>query len=245
MELADFSPQLSTDLAALFPPGVVVAATSAPGERGALLPDEAAGLSVGAVAKRVHEFAAGRLCARRALAEFGIVDFPVRVGAKREPLWPDGYVGSITHTDGLYAAVVGERGRFFGLGLDVEQTGRVSASLQARICVAGEIDWLAGLHSAEASVAATLIFAAKEAFYKAQFPVVREWLYFEDAAIELPDWPAPTGSWLLRPQRAMAIDRVSEFPLRGAYRLAGGFVIAGVAIEPRAATDLPGFQNLR
>jgi 4'-phosphopantetheinyl transferase EntD len=223
--------RISSELGRLFPPGVVVTATSAPGERGRLLPDEAADLSAGAVTKRVEEFTAGRACARRALAEFGIVDFPIKVGPKREPLWPEGYVGSITHTDGLCAAAVGESARFLGLGLDVEQTGRVGASIQARICVSAELDWLARLPAAEASHAATLVFAAKEAFYKAQFPVVREWLYFDVAAIEFPDWPAPAGSWLLRPQRPLAIEQYCAFPLRGGYRLEGELVVAGVAIE--------------
>jgi 4'-phosphopantetheinyl transferase EntD len=228
--------RISSELAGLFPAGVVVAETSAPVERSALLAAEAAGLSAGAVAKRVQEFAAGRLCARRALAEIGIADFPIRVGAKREPLWPEGIVGSISHTDGLCAAVVGKCSRFLGLGLDLERTGRVSVSLRSRICVATEIEWLARLSAAEASAAATLIFAAKEAFYKAQFQIAAEWLYFQHAAIEFPDWPAPAGSWLLRPQRPMAIDPVCEFPLRGAYLVRGGFAIAGLAIEPRAAT---------
>jgi len=225
--------RISSELRALFPPGVVVAETRTPGQRSGLLPDEAADLGVNAVAKRVQEFAAGRLCARRALAEFGIVDFPIRVGAKRDPLWPEGYVGSITHTDGRCAAVVGERSGFLGLGLDVEQTGRVSSSLQSRICVASELEWLAGLSTAEAGAAATLVFAAKEAFYKAQFPIVGEWLYFEHAAIEFPDWPAPEGRWVLRPQRRMAIERYCDFPLCGAYRFDAEFVVAGLAIEPR------------
>jgi 4'-phosphopantetheinyl transferase EntD len=227
-------PRLATEWAALFPPGVIVFATRLPGEFAAPLPEEAAGLGLGAQPARVQEFSAGRACARRALAEFGIVDFPVRVGAKREPLWPEGYVGSITHTDGLCAAAVGESGSFLGIGLDVERSGRVGASLQARICVPAELDWLAGLAAAEASAAATLVFAAKEAFYKAQFPVLRQWLYFEAVAIELPDWPAPTGSWLLRPQRPIAIAQFCEFPLRGAYRFESEFVIAGVAIQRRA-----------
>jgi 4'-phosphopantetheinyl transferase EntD len=224
-------PRISNELAALFPSGVVVAETRVPGARADLLPEEEADLGTRAVANRAREFAAGRACARRALQEFGISGFPVRVGANREPLWPAGTVGSITHTEGLCAAAVGESRRFLGLGLDVEQAGRVSASLQSRICVPAERAWLGRLALAEARIAATLVFAVKEAFYKLQYPLTRQWLYFQDAAIELPDWPASTGIWRLRPERAMLVAHHTAFPLCGAYRIADGFVIAGGAIE--------------
>src|SRR5208282_3247294 len=98
---------LSVSLQSLFPAGVVGAELRAPGDASLLLPAEAEFLGR-AVPKRVQEFAAGRLCARRALAEFGIVDFPVRTAHDRQPVWPEFLVGSITHTEGYCAAVVAE-----------------------------------------------------------------------------------------------------------------------------------------
>src|SRR5271170_2846494 len=98
---------LSTKLGNLFPPGAVVADLREPGDPELLLPVEATYLGR-AVPKRVQEFTAGRLCARRALAEFGIVDFPIKVADDRRPIWPDSMVGSITHTAGFCAAVVAE-----------------------------------------------------------------------------------------------------------------------------------------
>src|ERR1700692_4432176 len=77
-----------------------VAESGGPGDPAALLPDEKQ-YHRGAVQKRAEEFAAGRACAHRLLAEFGIVDFPVKVAADRQPLWPEGLVGSITHTSGF------------------------------------------------------------------------------------------------------------------------------------------------
>ena len=62
-----------------------------------------------AVPKRIQEFADGRLCARRALEEFGVTNFPIRMARDRQPVWPDSLIGSITHTAGLCAAVVAER----------------------------------------------------------------------------------------------------------------------------------------
>jgi hypothetical protein len=66
-------------------------------------------LMASAVPRRRAEFAAGRACARAALRRLGINGWPLLVGSKREPLWPAGVVGSITHTDGLVAAAVSRR----------------------------------------------------------------------------------------------------------------------------------------
>src|SRR5271166_3899694 len=136
--------RLSDDFQSLFPAGVVATEMRDPGEVTLLLPEEAACLGR-AVAKRRQEFAAGRQCARRALREFGVVDFPLGVGADREPLWPHGFVGSITHTAGICAAVVASQERYRALGVDAEIVGDVGAELWPSICVAAETDWLASL----------------------------------------------------------------------------------------------------
>src|SRR5450631_1625040 len=98
--------RLSRDFQLLFPAGVIAAELREPGSVGLLLPEEAAGLGR-AVPERQQEFAAGRLCARRVLAELKIVDFAVIAQPDRQPRWPATVVGSITHTTGLCAAVAG------------------------------------------------------------------------------------------------------------------------------------------
>jgi 4'-phosphopantetheinyl transferase EntD len=221
----------------LFPAGVVATQMTAPGDAACLLPAEAACLGR-AVPKRIREFAAGRLCARRALHQFGIDDFAVAVGADREPLWPAGYVGSITHTDGLCAAVVAEQARYFGLGIDVERQGAVGRPLWPSICGPVEAAWLDSLPEARAIDLATLIFAAKEAFYKAQFPLVRERLHFHDVAIRVadpdPDSDPEAGRFAVEPRRVLEVARFVTLPLSGAYRVGRGFVSAGLAIPAGA-----------
>src|SRR5271156_5942036 len=149
--------RLSASLKNLFPAEVVGAELSEPGDPQQLLPEEAAHLGR-AVPKRVQEFAAGRLCARRALAEFGMPDFPVRVAEDRQPIWPDSLVGSITHTAGFCAAVVAERRHIQALGLDSEVTGDVKVEIWSHICLPGEIAWLRSLPTSQQAAAATLIF---------------------------------------------------------------------------------------
>src|SRR5262245_58473313 len=176
--------QLSARLGNLFPVGVVAAELLAEAPRTVLTESELTSISHCA-AKRISDFTRGRACAHRGLAEFGIQGFSVLSGEKREPLWPPEVIGSITHTMGYAAAVVARRhSPIESLGIDCEIIESVSPDLWERICTAGEQARLAQLSEAEARQQAALIFAAKEAFYKCQFPVSRQWVGFEDVSIE-------------------------------------------------------------
>jgi 4'-phosphopantetheinyl transferase EntD len=221
--------RLSPSLDSLFPPGSVAAELRGPGDPELLLPAEA--VFVGrAVPKRVQEFAAGRLCARRALADFGIVDFPIKVADDRQPLWPDTMVGSITHTAGFCAAVVAERRCAVALGLDSEVVGDVTAKIWHSICVPLETAWVRSLPASERAAAVTLIFSAKEAFYKCQYPIVRERLGFHDARVQAVGWGAADGVFNIHATRDIALSRRTALPMQGRYLFHERFVTAGIAL---------------
>ena len=200
-----------------------------------LYPDEAACLGR-AVAKRREEFAAGRLCARRALSELGIAHFPLKAADDRQPIWPAAVVGSITHTQGLCLAAVAPRASLSGIGLDSEIVGRVGRELWDTICTASEIVWLKSLESSQQVMAATLLFAVKEAFYKCQFPTTAEWLNFEDLEVRAPDWSgASVGDIEIGPTRKLKIMTHVDTPFRAHYRFHEDFVTAGVAFAAKRA----------
>jgi 4'-phosphopantetheinyl transferase EntD len=226
---------LSSDFQLLFAPGVVAAEMRGPGRVELLLPEEAAGLGR-AVPERQQEFAAGRLCARRVLAELDIMNFAVVAAPDRQPVWPAAIVGSITHTAGLCAAVAGLRSRFLGLGVDTEIAGRVNAELRPRICVPDELAWIDSLPAAQQAGAAALVFAAKEAFYKCQSPITHQWLGFKDLRIEPADFDSAhragaVDNFRIVPGRPIALTGLTSAALGGRYRFHGEFVSAGVAIE--------------
>lgn len=54
---------------------------------------------------RRAEFAAGRTCARNALGLLNGPQVPIAIGPFREPIWPSGFCGSITHDGGAAAAI--------------------------------------------------------------------------------------------------------------------------------------------
>jgi len=120
-----------------------------------------------AAAKRRREFALGRACAHTALSVLGHADTVIGRRENGAPHWPDGVVGSITHTSGYAAALVAEAARFSGVGLDAERLGGVTANLWPRLFDAGECDYLERLDESNRKLAATLFFSAKEASYKA------------------------------------------------------------------------------
>jgi 4'-phosphopantetheinyl transferase EntD len=228
-------PHLSADFQALFAPGVVAAALRGPGDVTQLLPAEADCLGR-AAPQRVAEYAAGRQCARLALAQLGITGVAVLAAPDRRPVWPASVVGSITHTRGLCAAVVAPRSSFRGLGIDTEIIGNVHADLWPRICVPAEISWLESLAQHHRAAAAALVFAAKEAFYKCQSPLTDEWLRFADLAVQVTDFDAAMelaapAVFRIIPQRPLRLAGIVNPPYLGRFRLHAEFVSAGVAFS--------------
>ncbi|HWG68016.1 MAG TPA: 4'-phosphopantetheinyl transferase superfamily protein [Steroidobacteraceae bacterium] len=220
---------LSTLVSGLFPPGAVAAELHGPGDPSLLFRAELELLGR-AVPKRVGEFAAGRLCARRALQELGIVDFPLRVGDDRQPVWPQSLVGSITHTTDFCAAVVAERRRVHALGLDSEVVGDVNVEIWPRICVPEELAWIASLPEGEQRAAVTLIFSAKEAFYKCQYSLVGDRLGFQDARVAPAGWNLERGDIHIHATRAIALPSADVQALQGRYVFHEGRLTAGIAL---------------
>jgi len=230
--------QLSMNLGRLFSDAARVAELRGQGDPALLLPAEAVFLGR-SVPRRAQEFAAGRVCARRALAEFGIEDFPIERGADRQPIWPVGMVGSITHTLGFCAAVVAARDTTAAIGLDTEGVGGtppgggslgVKPHLWPSICVESEIRWISALPEPQRVPAATLIFSAKEAFYKCQYPLAQEHLGFHDAYIELRGWNGQSGSFTVAATRSIAFAAHAALPMTGRYLFHEEFVTAGLCV---------------
>ncbi len=215
-------------LAALFPAEVCAAEQRQPGDPALLYPEEAAHLRQ-AIAKRIGEFAAGRLCAREALAQLGIAGFPLLVGSDRRPQWPENVVGSITHTQGFGGAVAAPRERIRAIGVDAEVVGRVKPALWPKICVPQEIDWLGRLPAPEQEQLGALVFSAKEAFYKCQYGLTESWVGFHDVMLDPAacDWRG--GRFAVLPLKPLQLEQLLPAPWNGSYRFEDGLVVSGMA----------------
>jgi 4'-phosphopantetheinyl transferase EntD len=220
---------LSTRLCELFPQGALTAELRGAGDPGALYPEEARHLQK-AVRKRLEEFAAGRSCARLLLSEFGIHHFAIEVGAHRQPVWPETLVGSITHTTGFCAAVAAPKKCLRSVGIDTEIAGSVKPELWRGICTTSETAWLRSLPKPKQLAAASLIFSAKEAFYKCQFPLTQERLGFHEVSVELPAWGDQRGAFRISANRSIALEGSAVLPLQGQYLFHEQFITAAIAL---------------
>ncbi|MDT5221042.1 MAG: hypothetical protein QOF15_3147 [Mycobacterium sp.] len=150
------------------------------------------------VAKRRSEFITVRHCARVALGELGVPPAPILKGDKGEPCWPDGIVGSLTHCTGYRGAVVGRSAAVRSVGIDAEPHDVLPKGVLDSISLPAERAEIpralpAGLHWDR------ILFCAKEATYKAWFPLTKRWLGFEDAHISFEvDSSGSTGRFVSR-----------------------------------------------
>ncbi len=164
--------------------GVAVAARDPRADQPGLMPAEADAVA-SAVASRQREFACGRAAARGALAQIGIHGQPVPCGADRAPIWPDGAVGSITHTDTLCLAAAGASGSFQSIGLDLERASPLPGDLWDSVLTGPERARLDRLPATERGRTAKLIFAAKECAFKCQYPLTGALFGFDALEISL------------------------------------------------------------
>jgi 4'-phosphopantetheinyl transferase EntD len=231
----------------LFEVPVAAFAMVDPGDVRTLGPSEAA-VVAGAVPSRRSEFAAGRQCAHAALAECGLPPAPLLSRADRAPAWPPGVVGSITHTDGYALAVVARHpggggdvgagpggGAGVAIGVDAERLGRITDDLYGAICTAAEREWLEGHTDGDRrDRAATVLFGAKEAFYKAQRPSTDRWVGFTDVAVR----PAGAGFELVPAATLAALDPW-RWPVTVRWTTADDLVIVGITLQPAGSPGRP------
>ncbi len=174
---------MRADVRALFPERVAGADSLHLAAPLPLLEEEAAAIAR-AVDKRKREFAWGRSCAASALSQLGFGRVALAPLPDRTVPWPHGAVGSITHADGYVAAVATTTDVARGIGIDAEVKGRVHRALWKQIASEHEQAWFRAADTeAEALTRATLLFSAKEAFYKAQYCLSRAWVGFHDVAL--------------------------------------------------------------
>jgi 4'-phosphopantetheinyl transferase EntD len=133
------------------------------------------------VPKRRNEFVTVRYCARLALEQLGQPPTPILKGEKGEPCWPDGIVGSLTHTAGFRGAVVGRRTDVRSVGIDAEPHDVLPDGVLDAVSLAGERQEITALP--DTLYWDRILFCAKEATYKAWFPLTKRWLGFEEAHI--------------------------------------------------------------
>ena len=219
----------------LLPAGVVAVETfeDVPGE--SVFPGEE-DLVANAVDSRRREFVTARRCAREALAKLGHAPAPIRRGPKREPQWPAGLVGSITHTASFRAAAVAPRTVLASVGIDTEQNDPLPDGVEELVVNPGETEMLAALTRAFPMTHwPRLLFSAKESIYKAWYPLTGRWLDFKDAYLTIDPAGTFAAKLLIDGTRTDGEPPLTE--LRGRFVVAHGLVATAVTVPPMGHAD--------
>lgn len=221
---------------AILPPGVVAAEARDDGAAAELHPEEER-LLERAVEKRRREFATGRACAREALERLGVAPGPILRGERGEPLWPVGAIGSITHCHGYRGCAVARAGELLALGIDAEPHEPLPEPLIGDVAGAAEIAQLGALARSDPSVHwDRLLFCAKEAVYKAWFPLAERWLGFEDALLTIDPRAGAFSARLLVPGPLVAGAELRGF--EGRWLRGDGLLLAATWLSPGSQESL-------
>jgi 4'-phosphopantetheinyl transferase EntD len=178
-----------------------------------------------ASAGRRREFASVRYCARQALRRVGAPPEPILPDADGVPQWPAGVIGSMTHCAGYRAAVVARTDGLLGIGIDAEPHAPLPDL--ARDIILRDEEWsrLRALAADRSDLHwDRIVFCAKEAVYKASFPLTRRWLDFTDIAVS----PDVDGTFQAR------VSSVCADPTTfvGRWTADRGIVVAGTSMTP-------------
>lgn len=140
-----------------------------------------------AVPKRKAEFLAGRYSAKqlaRALEISRVDSIEVKIGLHREPIWPLGLKGSITHNGSTAICLMSKSPQVCSLGIDIEtiMSEDLARNISSQICNKQEVQLLLSQEIIKRK-AITLIFSAKESIFKALYSKVGKYFDFDEAVL--------------------------------------------------------------
>lgn len=182
-----------------------------------VLPAEEALISQ-ALERRQAEFRAGRHCAHRALQRLGAPHQAILRDDKRAPIWPAGYLGSISHCGGYCLAACASESLLMGLGVDVEPLAPLKPGVERYIHSAAESLFM----SAHPELPARLIFSIKESLYKCLYPLLRCYFGFHAVEIEV---DREGRSFSYRPSAGSNLPFPLELRFHGRYLITDGHLL--------------------
>jgi 4'-phosphopantetheinyl transferase EntD len=182
--------------------------------------------------KRLQEFAAGRECAAQALMDAGAREVTVGVSRDRAPIWPLGFVGSITHSNSFAWAAVARATDLRSLGVDSEPLFDDGAWSEA-IPLALDATERARVEGKCRRELGTVAFSAKESLFKCLYPCAGLFFDFQDAELE---WVTSDGdargTFGLRLRRSIGAEFPKDLRLSGRYSIELDHAHTAVELPP-------------
>ena len=172
--------EAAPDISSLFPDGVLTLVEHRDNWSKALAPAERAQLG-DVCEKRKAEYSAGRNQSRRLIAALTGTVEPLLAGNYRQPLWPAGITGSISHSDDFCAVAVARDTTIQDLGIDVETFENLDPAVEELVLTPAEY----GITRDLPGWASKLIFSIKESNYKCCYHRVRAFIDFKQCEVAL------------------------------------------------------------
>ena len=158
-----------------------------------------------AAPRRKAEYITGRICAGAAIRCLsGVPQIPGR-SSDGAPLWPEGLVGSISHSRGKAIAIAGSRHRYARLGVDLEKKLDFDEASEIASLVLARHENECLNEMVQEPLSVTLGFSAKESLFKALCPEALEFDPFEISRIVA---VGLNGSVTLQLQKHLSADHV-------------------------------------
>lgn len=122
---------------------------------------------------------AARAIAHDLLREMGAADIAILRGDRGAPVWPQGYVGSLAHDETVAVAAVARSRDLRSVGIDIEPAEPLPPELTEIVTMPADV-----LASPD-DVASRVLFCAKEAVFKAVYPLDGRVLGFDEVMVDL------------------------------------------------------------
>lgn len=216
------------DLAALYPMPVE-ACIARPGMEDALLTEEEAACVARAGPQRRRDFTLGRAALKAALARLGATGVSAPSRPDRTPVLPAGLVASLSHCEGFCAAVAARAEHVDALGFDAEPARPLADGVVRIVC--GPLDQATD-GPGDPELRPLVVFSAKEAMYKCQYPLTGAWLDFHDVGIRFPSSDEGDRGRFSAVFRTDAPPALRARGVEGSWRVADGLVLTAAWPDP-------------
>jgi len=152
------------------------------------------------------------------MAEHGVSASPIPSDPDGVPLFPKDLAGSLSHKDALCIAVVARKVEFRSVGVDMERVESLAPDILRRFIRKDEESFI---HNSGLAfpIAATVLWAAKEAFYKCIYPELRVKFGFLDIRVQCHGNALSVDS-------SVSLD-VGSSVICGEFQSSGRYIFAG------------------
>jgi len=155
-------------------------------------------LSTRAVEKRRREYFAGRWCAAKACFQKTGFYLSPGIHADRSPIWAEGILGSISHSQDKAIALVAGVERCRGIGVDIQDLIPANEQEGIRALILSKAEQ-ALIRSGSIDLGFEIFFSAKESIYKTLYPTSLD--MFEHLDVEIDQFDNTNGILELTLQR--------------------------------------------